>query len=199
MIDISVSGAKARAKIARAGQGRWPPDKISEQRGAEIAAKEARRAEREAARLAREEREAVIRQEQAKIVYEHRMAHERTREGQRKIQEAGVEWLMGYDTPAARLFAQWVSSNEKAVKEANRRRAAAGDPLNITGHTQKPSEKQQRRMEEAERLASGTRKLTIPDPDHPRQNVLVDSLPHSLRRKKYIELHHQPGRGTVLG
>lgn len=193
MIDISVSGTKSRARAARAAKPDGRQTRSQVDRAAEAAAKEARRAEREAARLAREEREAVVRQEQAKIVYEQRMAREQTREGQRKIQEAGVEWLMGYDTPAAKLFGKWVESNEDAVTAANRRALAAGDPLNIYGHTPRPSKKQQRRMEEARREARGAKTEFIPDPDHPRQDVGVESLPHALRRKKYIDVHHQPG------
>jgi len=36
---------------------------------------------------------------------------------QRKIQEAGIEYIMGYDTPAAQWVAKFVSSNELAAKD----------------------------------------------------------------------------------
>lgn len=148
----------------------------------------------------RAERQATAAERQAKIdlqnkirwqsSYDAETARQKDRASQRKLQEAGIEWLMGYDTPAARLFEQYVRGEEMAVKVAARRAELAGDPTNRTGHTPAPSKKEQKRQEESERLARGIRYEVIPDPDHPNQNVVVASF----RRKKPLEqAHHLPG------
>jgi hypothetical protein len=144
------------------------------------AEKEARLAAREADRLRKEEAAAAIRAEMAKRDHDTRLEHERRRVQQRMFQEAGIEFIMGYDTPAARLFARYVKDRSSAVTDARRRAQIAGDPLNLTNHTKKPSEKQEQKQAEKDRLARGERKIIIPDPDSPRQNVMVSALPHSF-------------------
>jgi hypothetical protein len=155
------------------------------------AEKEARRIARAAEQARREEAAAAVRAEMAKRDHDARLEHERRRAQQRMFQEAGIEFIMGYDTPAARLFARFVQDQNASVREAQRRKQLAGDPLNLTGHTKKPSEKQEQKLAEKERLARGERKIIIPDPDSPRQNVMVTTLPHSFRRVK-LQIHQEP-------
>lgn len=158
---------------------------------AEKAAKEVRRIAREAEQARRDEAAAEIRAEFAKKAYEAQLEHERVRARRRLFQEAGIEFIMGYDTPAARMFGRFVRDQESGVRESKLRAAIAGDPLNLTGHTKKPSEKQEIKQAEKERLARGERKIVIPDPDSPRQNVMVTALPHSFRQVK-MKLHQEP-------
>lgn len=124
--------------------------------------------------------------------YDEQIAHEKRRAGQRLIQEAGIAWLSGYDTPEARWFGRYVNTNQRAVQEAARRKSKAGDLLNLTGHSVTPNKKQQRKISEAGRLARGERRDSIPDVDHPNQNVMVTTLPHAFRRLKQIKVQHQP-------
>lgn len=165
---------------------RRSPEEIA----AEKAAKEARRVAREDEQRRRDEAAAAVRAEMSLRAYEAGLEHEKARAGQRLIQEAGVEYICGYNTPAARLFHQYAQSQDAAVREANRRAIIAGDPLNLTGHTKKPSDKQQKKEAERDRLDRGERKIVIPDPDSPRQNVMVSTMPHSFRRVK-MQLHQE--------
>jgi hypothetical protein len=165
----------------------------------EKAAKEARRQERLARaaekRVALEAEESARRQQ----AYDAQTAYIEERARQRRIQEQGVEWLMGYDTPAARKIEEFYQRNRAAVQHTEMKARRAGDPLNITGHTPPPSKKQQKRQAEAERLARGEFKEIIPDLDNPRQNVLVTALPHSFRRmKRKLETHQQPAAERFL-
>lgn len=169
---------------------RTPEDIAAEQQ-----LKEARRREREERAAARKaEWDAAYPQRAAQYQIEHdqRLAHEANRERLRKIQEAGIAYIMGYDTPAARWVAKFVRSNEEFLKAQARKRAAAGDPLNITGHTPKPNKKQKKKQAEAERLQRGERTIVLTDPDSPNQDVLVSTMPHSFRRIKQLKIHHEP-------
>lgn len=199
MIDISVAGAKTKAKSVRAAKAgaETKPAGRREENHVAAAGKEARRIKLDEERRQRVVRDAELRAVEARAVYEARMEHERTREGQRRLQEAGIAWVMGYDTPAANLFGKYVAGVTRAIKEQARRKQAAGDPLNITGHSQKLSEKQERRQAEADRLARGDRVVTIPDPDQPMQNVMVTMRSHSLRRVK-LQIHQEPGAERFL-
>lgn len=161
------------------------------------AEKEARAVARAAEQARREEAAAAVRAEMAKRDYDTRLEHERVRGQQRLIQEAGIEFIMGYDTPAARLFTKYVSDQNASLKEAQRRKQLAGDPLNLTGHTPAPKEKHRKAKEEKERLARGERKIIIPDPDSPRQNVMVTTMPHSFRRVK-LQLHQELAAGRFV-
>ncbi len=158
----------------------------------EKAAKEARRLEREVERAERDRLAEEKKRVQLQAGYDAQIRYEASRAKARVFQEQGVEWLMGYNTPAAKLFQQFADSHEAAVKDAGRRARSAGDPLNLTGHTPKPSKKQQRRQAEAERLARGERTIIIPDNESPNQNVLVSTMPHSFRRVKQLKVHHEP-------
>ncbi|WBU27554.1 hypothetical protein OOZ54_12700 [Rhodopseudomonas palustris] len=124
--------------------------------------------------------------------YQAQLDHERRRAQQRLIQEAGVAWLMGYDTPQAKWFEAYIESNKAAIRASARSSAAAADPLNITRHTPEPSKRQKKREAEKARLNRGERHDVIPDPDHPNQNVLVTTLQHSFRRVKQLRAPHQP-------
>jgi hypothetical protein len=167
------------------------------QSAAEKAARQAERDQRRAEKQAQWEADYPLRQQQWQRNYDDRLAHEKRRAGQRKIQEAGVEWLMGYETPAAQMFQRFVDIEEKAARELKRRYFVAGDPLNITGHTPVMSDKKRRKQDEADRLARGERKIVIPDPDSPNQNVMVSTLSHSLRRVK-LKLHQEHGAEKFL-
>jgi hypothetical protein len=175
----------ARVKSAKAKKKRSRALTVED-----AALKAVRKAAREAKRI---EKFAERWQEIRKAV----RAHARERFTARTLQEAGVQWLMGYDTPAAKLFASYVEQEESATKEALRQKQKAGDPLNITGHTPVMSEKKRRKQDEVDRLARGERKIVIPDPDSPNQNVMVSTLPHSLRRMK-LKLHQEQGAEKFL-
>lgn len=150
----------------------------------------AARVEREAKAEARRAAEDQRNRERWQQEYDAETERLKVRSGQRRLQEAGVEWLMGYNTKAALLFEQYVRDQEMAVKAAGRSAAVAGDPTNITRHTPQPSKKEQKKLDEEKRLAQGLRYEVIPDPDHPNQNVVVESR----RRKRPLEqAHHLTG------
>ena len=169
----------------------------------EKAAKETRRLEREARRHARHEQEERCKAERLQQAYDAQIAHERQREVQRRFQEQGVEWLMGYDTPAARWFEKYYRTNLLAAEVAAQRARKAGDPLNLAGPAPPPPNKKQqkerKRQAEQERLARGEYREKIPDLDNPRQDVMVTALAHSFRRmKKKLEIHQQPAAERFL-
>ena len=169
-----------------------PRRRSKEEIAAEKAGKEERRRLRETERDRREAAAAAIRADLARADYHRRLAHEAERRRQRLFQEAGIEWVMGYDTPAAKLFGKYVESYRQAALQKSRQAQRAGDPL---GLTKPPLTKKQKRaaekQAETERLARGERREAIPDLENPRQNVVVTSLPHSFRRAK-LQIHQEP-------
>ncbi len=160
--------------------------------------KEARRVAREVEQKRRDEVAAAARAELAEVRYLAQIEHEKRRAGQRLIQEAGMDLIMGRDTPGARWAKKFLESNKKADEQAAQRAKKAGDPLNLTGHTKAPTGKQNRRKAEAERLARGDRFEAIPDPEHPKQNVVITTTRHALRRKTLIQQHHLAGVDLFL-
>lgn len=121
----------------------------------------------------------------------HDRLYERDRRAQRRLQEAGMDWLFDRDTPEAKLFAQFVSDQKRLVEDRQTSAAAAADPLNITGHKPTLSKKKQKKVDEAARIARGDRHEIIPDPDHPNQNVVVLTRSHALRRVKRLKINQQ--------
>ena len=103
-----------------------------EEIAAEKAAKEERRAARLAEQARRQEAAAAVRAQMAKQDHDRRLAHEDERRRQRLFQEAGVEWLMGYDTPAAKLFGKYVESYMTDLARKAQQAQRAGDPLGLT-------------------------------------------------------------------
>lgn len=170
---------------------------IAEQKAAQEA-KLAARAQQKAEQAARWEADYPQRAARYQRQHDARLKHEKVRAGKRKIQNAGILWSFGYDTPETRWIAKYVLSIEKAEKEMRHRAKLAGDPLNLTGHTPKPSKKQQKRQAEVERLARGERVLIIPDNENPNQNVIIATMPHSLRRVKQLKVHHEPAAEKFL-
>lgn len=129
----------------------------------------------------------------------HDRQYDRERRAQRSLQDAGIAWLCGQDTPEAKLFNQFVLDQAAVVKERQRRAAAGADPLNLTGHKPTLSKKKQKKADDAARIARGERHDVIPDPDHPNQNVLVTTKSHALRRVKALKIHHQAGAERFVG
>lgn len=159
------------------------------ERAAEREQRADERAKRAAERQAKIDAENTIRWQAG---YDAQLAYEAKRARERIFQNAGIEWAQGYDTPAARMFAEYVKGEEMAVKVAAHRAAMAGDPTNITGHTPEPSKKEQKRRDEAARRDKGLRFETIPDPDHPNQNVVVESF-RPKPKTRLEKAHHQSG------
>ncbi len=171
----------------------------------EKAAKEARRierAQRAAEKLAAWEAGYPERAKRYQQEHDARLEHERTREGQRRIQEAGIAYIMGYDTHDARWFAKYVKSHDASVANMNRRAAAAGDPLKLMSAApplSKKKKKEAQRQAERDRVARGEFKEVIPDLDNPKQNVVVTALAHSFRRmKRKLATHQQAAAERFL-
>lgn len=129
----------------------------------------------------------------------HDRLYDRERRKQRQLQEAGIDWMCGHDTPEAKLFNQFVLDQAANMRDRQRQLAANADPLNITGHKPALSKKKQRKVDEAARIARGERHDVIPDPDHPTQNVLVTTRSHALRRVKQLKINHQSAAERFVG
>ncbi|WP_454629587.1 hypothetical protein [Bradyrhizobium cenepequi] len=159
-----------------------------------LAAREQQRAERQAAAEAE-------RAKRDRAEYERRLAHDRDREGQRKLMYAYLEYAHGYDTPEARMVAEYVRHNEAIAKDRRRKLLKGGDPLGLLEPKVKKTKKQvkeEKRREEEARLARGERFESIPDLEHPNQDVMVTTKAHSLRRKSLVRTHHLPGVEAFL-
>ncbi|MET4720723.1 hypothetical protein ABIF63_004829 [Bradyrhizobium japonicum] len=129
--------------------------------------------DRRARGFARELRRARVKDEYRGRSVASQLAYEAEREHKRQIQECIVDWMMDYKTPRAERVAEWLKREKLYLQGFQKATAKAGDPLNLLG---KPlTKKQLKEIAEEERLASGKRKHVIPDPDHPMQNVLVDT------------------------
>jgi hypothetical protein len=186
LVVIRMVTAKSKPEVKRR--------RSKEEIAAEKAAKEERRLGRAAEQARREEAAAAIRADLTRADYDRRLAHEAERRRQRLFQEAGIEWIMDYDTPAAKLFGKYVESYKADVARKAQKAQRAGDPLGLIVDPQPLSKKEKKAVEkkaEAERLERGERREVIPDLENPRQNVVVTSLPHSFRRAK-LQIHQEP-------
>lgn len=150
---------------------RRTPEEIADEKRAKI-----QRAEDRARRRVERNSE---RSAQAAQGYEAEKERERERERQRQWQEDGLDYIAGRDTPGARRFAEEVAIRQARVIAANRAARIAGDPANITGHTQRPPAKHFRKLEEKLRRESGTVRQIVTAEDGER--AVVTALPHSLR------------------
>jgi hypothetical protein len=191
--------------IAEAGMPEVKPRKRRSKRSIakEKAAKDARRIERETTRRLRLEEEERQQAARWQAAYDAQFVHERSRAAQRLFQEQGVEWLMGYDTPAAALFERFHQTGLLAVRATEERVQKSRDPLNLMGPAPAPlnkkQQKEQKRLAEQERLARGEYREKIPDLDNPRQDVMVTALAHSFRRmKNKMQVHQQPAAERFL-
>ncbi|MCP1852835.1 MULTISPECIES: hypothetical protein [unclassified Bradyrhizobium] len=124
------------------------------------------------------------------LTYEGQLLFEETRRRQRVIQEFVVEYLMDRDTEGARRVKEALHRNKLFQQGFRSGTIDSTDPLNLWG---KPlTKKEQKAADEAERLASGRRKHTIPDPQNPRLNVLVDTV-----RASHLNLTESKKRGAA--
>ncbi|WP_027578453.1 hypothetical protein [Bradyrhizobium sp. Ai1a-2] len=165
------------------------------------AAREQQRVERRAAAAAAWEAGYPERAKRYQAEHDRRLAHDRAREGQRKLMYAYLEYAHGYDTPEARMVAAYVRHNETVAKDKRRNLLKGGDPLGLLEPKVKKTRKQvkeEKRQQEAARLARGERFERIADLDNPDQNVIVTTKAHSLRRKSLVRTHHLPGVEAFL-
>lgn len=110
----------------------------------------------------------------AGLTYEGQLLLEDILRRKRLIQEMIVDYLMDAKTEGASRIAEFLR-REKLFQQGFQHAAQrSADLLNLVGPPL--TKKQLKKVEEEERLASGVRKHIIPDPDHPRQNVMVDSV-----------------------
>jgi hypothetical protein len=106
--------------------------------------------------------------------YDGQLLYEEVRRRQRLIQQIGLEHAMDLKTEGARRVAEFLR-REKLYQQGFQAAALkSADLLNLVGPPL--TKKQMKKLEEEKRLASGVRKHIIPDPDHPRQNVMVDAV-----------------------
>lgn len=170
---------------SKSTKARRTPDEIAADKRAKIE----RSIERAKQDLARSIGRRIRLSEGGHADYKSARAHEVSRNEARDFQQGGIDFISGNTTDLSRAFAAEVVRLRDAVVEKERLVAVSSDPTNITGHSAKPNGKQQRQIDEARRLASGIRKIVIPDPDHPNQNVVVDAVASpvdgiSSKRKK---------------
>ncbi|MGY4224374.1 hypothetical protein ACVMIH_001735 [Bradyrhizobium sp. USDA 4503] len=124
------------------------------------------------------------------LTYEGQLLFEETRRRQRIVQELVVEYLMDRDTEGARRVKEALHRNKLFQQGYRSATVDSTDPLNLWGRPL--TKKEQKAADEAERLASGRRKHTIPDPQNPRLNVLVDTV-----RASHLNLTESKKRGAA--
>ncbi|TAI67604.1 hypothetical protein [Bradyrhizobium sp. Leo170] len=165
------------------------------------AAREQQRADKRAEAAAAWEAGYPQRAKRYQAEYERRIEHDLAREGQRKLMYAYLDYALGNDTPEARMVADYVRRNETVAKDRRQKLLKGGDPLGLLEPKVKKTKRQvkeEKRQEEAARLARGERFESIPDLEHPNQDVLVTTKAHSLRRKSLVRTHHVPGVEAFL-
>ncbi|MGY3482269.1 hypothetical protein ACVW1C_000152 [Bradyrhizobium sp. USDA 4011] len=123
------------------------------------------------------------------LTYEGQLLFEQARSRQRIVQEFVVEYLMDRDTEGARRVQEALRRNKLFQQGFRSGAIDSTDPLNLWG--KQLTKKEQKAAAEAERLASGKRKHTIPDPDNPSLNVLVDTV-----RASHLNLAEARKRGA---
>ncbi|OKO69263.1 hypothetical protein AC628_33735 [Bradyrhizobium sp. NAS96.2] len=124
------------------------------------------------------------------LTYEGQLLFEETRRRQRIVQECVVEYLMEQDTVGARRVHEALRRNKLFQQGFRSGAVDSTDPLNLWG--KQPTKKEQKAAAEEERLASGRRKHTIPDPENPRLNVMVDTV-----RTSHLNLTESKKRGSA--